>query len=51
MDARVYYRNIYFKIKITAKKYISIEILFRWPVSKLMATYEIMPNEIPSEIL
>lgn len=45
------YKTIYFKTNITDKIYIKILIFSRFPVSRLIRTYEIIPNEIPSAML
>ena len=45
------YKKIYFKTKMTARTYMRREIFSRLLVKTLMKTYEIMPKEIPSEML
>lgn len=45
------YKKIYFMMKMTARQYMRREIFSRLPVSRLMTTYEMMPKEMPSEML
>ena len=45
------YKKIYFNTKMTARTYMRREIFSRLLVKTLMKTYEIMPKEIPSEML
>ena len=45
------YKKIYFMTKMTARQYMRREIFSRLPVSRLMTTYEMMPKEMPSEML
>ena len=49
----IFYRKIYFRINSTASTYIRALIFFSFalPVIRLMATYVIIPMEIPSEML
>lgn len=45
------YKKMYFMTKMTARQYMRREIFSRLPVSRLMTTYEMMPKEMPSEML
>lgn len=45
------YKNTYFSTKSTASTYISGVISLRFPQTRFITTYEIIPREIPSEML
>ena len=47
----IFYKNIYFKINNTAKTYNNGLTFLPFPHTKLINTYEIIPTEIPSEML
>ena len=49
--APISYKKMYFMTKMTARQYMRREIFSRLPVSRLMTTYEMMPKEMPSEML
>ncbi len=46
-----YYRKIYLRTKSTASTYMSGVIFFAFPAATFKSTYEMIPIDIPSEIL
>ena len=46
-----FYKNTYFSTNSTAKMYMSGATFLALPVTVLSTTYEMTPNQIPSEML